>query len=196
MNLTVIIALALLLALTAALTWVAARAIAQRDRALLARDSEHNLRQDVQQRLAELQERHEDFRREHDDDLRRLAIQWDEREAALRAELTPKPRPARLKLEDEMPPEQLAELLRGTAGLPAVRAVLALVKTQLVELSDRATDAPRETIALPDRTLAPYTAEMRLHDAGGAAHLAELLSRLQDLTAAREPAPAEEQRAA
>lgn len=195
MNLLLLASLVLML-LVAALTWVAASAISQRNRALLARDSEHNLRQDLQQRFAELKERHHDFRREHDDDLRRLENQWDEREAALRAELAPKPRPARLKLEDEMPPEQIAELLRGTAGLPAVRAILALVKTQLVERCDLATDAPRETIALPDRTLAPYTPEMRLHDAGGAAHLAELLARLQELTAAKEPVPAEEQRAA
>lgn len=49
-----------------------------------------------------------------------------------------------------------------------------------------ATDRPREAMTDRDRTIEGYTAEMRLHDAGGASALAEALAEIQELTATRE----------
>lgn len=101
------------------------------------------------------------------------------------------PRPARITLKDAMSEELMLSILRGTEKLPLIRAVEALLMHAVVKLSDISTDVPRETIQLPDRTIAPYTAEMRLHDGGGAYHVADLLSRLQELTLAREEEPKE-----
>lgn len=94
-------------------------------------------------------------------------------------------RPARITLEGGMGPEAIADVLRGTHALPSVRAIVDHIGAKIVAKADTATDAPRETQTLPDRILAGYSAEMRLHDAGMAAGAAEILSELQELTAAK-----------
>ena len=94
-------------------------------------------------------------------------------------------RPARFSLEAALPEESIAELLAGTDGLPTMRAVFAHVSAEIVRLSDRSTDEPRDTVVLPDRIIPGYSADQRLHDAGGASHLAALLAKLQDLTKPR-----------
>lgn len=104
-------------------------------------------------------------------------------------------RPARFSLEAALPEESIAELLAGTAALPTMRAVFAHVSAEIVRLSDRSTDEPRDTVVLPDRIIPGYGADQRLHDAGGASHLAALLAKLQDLTKPR-PQNQEQQPAA
>lgn len=72
--------------------------------------------------------------------------------------------------------EQVAEALQGTSGLPAVKAIAALVERRIVDQADRAMDYPRTGDE-------PYTEAMRLYDAGAAAGLANLLAELQQKTA-------------
>lgn len=93
-----------------------------------------------------------------------------------------RPRPARFKVDGGMPEEQIATHLAGTAETPIVRAIMAHLDARIVAQSDVATDAPRD----PMPGVPAYTAEMRLHDAGGAHHLADLKARLQELTAAKQ----------
>ena len=83
---------------------------------------------------------------------------------------------------------EIAERLAGLEGTEAIKAICALLGAQIVALADRATDAPRSPIVTPDRITAGYSAEERLHDAGGAAHPAALLARIEELTAPREEA--------
>jgi hypothetical protein len=134
----------------------------------------------LEEKLAWVKERGELRGREH-----ALAS----RNAMLEAQLAQRklpPRPARFALEGGMSEEMIGQLLRGTEKLPQVRAIVALLSAEIVLLSDRATDAPREAVQLPDRTIAPYTEQMRLHDAGGASHVARILARVQELAVARD----------
>lgn len=105
-------------------------------------------------------------------------------------------RPARFKLEDAMPEDQIERHLGGTADSAVVKAIVAAIGTRIVRLSDQATDAPRETITQGERVIAGYTGEMRLHDAGGASALAELLRSLQTLTAHADEESTEKPKAA
>ncbi len=98
-------------------------------------------------------------------------------------------RPARLSQEDAMPEERIEELLAGTAATGPVRAILAHVSAKVVAACDVATDEPRELMTGPDRTIPPYTSEMRLHDAGKASAYGILLADLQRLTAATTEKP-------
>lgn len=108
--------------------------------------------------------------------------------AALRAQLAElnkkaSPRVARFRLDGGMTEEEIRRTLRGTKDSPIVKAIEAHLGASIVRDSDAATGEPRELIVTPERTLAPYTAEMRLHDAGKASALAALLAELQELTA-------------
>lgn len=98
------------------------------------------------------------------------------------------PRPAHFVLKGGLSEAEIAERLAGLEGTEAIKAICALLGAQIVALADRATDAPRSPIVTPERIIAGYSAEERLHDAGGAAHLAALLARLEELTAPREEA--------
>jgi hypothetical protein len=103
------------------------------------------------------------------------------------------PKPARMRAEDAMSEEAIAELLHGMETNPILRAVCAKLQARIVEASDKATDAPRETLVRPNgEVIAGYNSEQRLHDAGGAAHLAMLLAELQELAKPREPAAVKE----
>lgn len=97
-------------------------------------------------------------------------------------------RPAKMVSTGLMDEASIAEALRGTAPTATVRAIEALLTQRLIDLSDIATDRPRSTLQLPDKTIPGYTMEERLHDAGGAAHMADILARLQELTKAKEEA--------
>lgn len=94
-------------------------------------------------------------------------------------------KPARFMLEGGMTDGEIERALAGAEGSPIVRAIMAHIGAKLVRKADDATDAPREMITTAERVIEGYTAEMRLHDAGGASHLAELLGELQALTAAK-----------
>jgi hypothetical protein len=87
---------------------------------------------------------------------------------------------AHLRLAGGLTEEQIAQRLAGTADVPAVQAVLALVDQRLVVAADRATDRPAPPA--PERGLPGYTPEDRLYDAGRAGELAELRAQLQELT--------------
>lgn len=94
--------------------------------------------------------------------------------------------PARLRLEQSLSSELIEQFLAGTDQIAPVRAVLAHVAAKLVAATDEATGRPQVMLRYPDRTVAPYTAEDRLYDSGRAGGLAELLSELQAMTAAKE----------
>jgi hypothetical protein len=92
------------------------------------------------------------------------------------------PKQARLAVDGGMTAESISEALAGTLETPIMKAVLSVVNQKVVELCDRATDAPRQQIVLPDRIIPGYGSEERMHDAGGAAHTAAVLEMLQDLS--------------
>lgn len=92
-----------------------------------------------------------------------------------------RPRPARFKLEGGMAPAQIAESLAGQRGTPAVKAIEALLANKVIELSDKATDAPHGAYATAEGTVPAFGADERLHFAGGASAVAELLAELQEL---------------
>lgn len=91
-------------------------------------------------------------------------------------------RPARFALHGGMTEDAIAEQLHGTEKMPMMLAVVAHISAEIVRLADVSTDAPRDPVVLPDRIIPGYSAEQRLHDAGGASHLAELLEKLQELS--------------
>lgn len=97
------------------------------------------------------------------------------------------PKPARLQ-RDGMPQETIAQLLAGTSGIPAIKAVMALVESRIVAASDRATDRPQPLLVTPERTILPYTAEDRLYDSGRASAYAELSAELETMTATQDAA--------
>jgi hypothetical protein len=97
-----------------------------------------------------------------------------------------RPRAARIKLEDAMDPEKIAQTLAGTHGTGAVKAILAHLSAKLVEKSDLSTERPREQVREPDRIIEGFSAEQRTHAAGEASGIAEVLGELQELTAAHE----------
>jgi hypothetical protein len=97
-----------------------------------------------------------------------------------------RPRVARIKLEDAMDPELIAQTLAGTHSTGAVKAILAHLGAKLVEKSDLATDRPRDQVREPDRIIEGFSAEQRTHAAGEASGIAEVLGELQQLTAAQE----------
>lgn len=94
-------------------------------------------------------------------------------------------RPARIENAAEMTEEQIAERLAGTENSPPVKAVLAKIGAKVIALSDQATDAPRGEIVTREGVIPAFTNDDRLHLAGGAAHLAELLRDLQALAKPR-----------
>ena len=96
-----------------------------------------------------------------------------------------KRRPAKMESVGPMTEEAVAEALVGTETSQMVKAINAKITAKIVDLSDRATDAPRETMLIRGETVTGYTADQRMHDAGGAAHLADLLAELQEMTKAR-----------
>lgn len=96
----------------------------------------------------------------------------------------PEPRPARLELEAKMSPEEIERTLRGSASSPIVKAILTIITARMCEDSDRATDRPAVLVVSHDRITLPYTAEDRLHDAGRASSLGDLLGFLQEATKA------------
>lgn len=101
----------------------------------------------------------------------------------------PQPWPARFKLEGGLPEEEIAQRLGGTGKTPVMQAVVAHLGKKVVILCDRATDAPRPAMTMSNgATLAPFTEQERLHYAGQAAGVAEILAELQELTAAGEGA--------
>lgn len=100
-------------------------------------------------------------------------------------------KPARFKLEGNMAPEQIEELLAGTRGLPAIKAVEALISAKIIELSDKSTDAPHGAYATPEGTVPAFGPEERLHLAGGADATALLLAELQELIKPKEQAKPE-----
>jgi hypothetical protein len=93
-------------------------------------------------------------------------------------------RRARFVLVTAVSDQEIARRLTGTITTPVVEAVMSLIDRKIVEMSDRATNAPSET----------NTADLRTYEAGGANAIAEFKSRLQELTAPQEepakPAPA------
>lgn len=111
-----------------------------------------------------------------------------------RAEAGRRQGPARLRIEGGMPPEQIEQVLAGTKDSPIVKAIEAHLGAMLVRATDRASDRPSETLVQGDRTIAGYSETMRLHDAGIAYGLADLLLELQHLTAHKEEEPKEEAR--
>lgn len=96
------------------------------------------------------------------------------------------PRPARLRIEGGMTPEQVQAALAGHRDVPAIKAVLDHVSHLVVQAADLATDEPRDPVREPDRLIQGFNAEQRTHAAGRACALAELLADLQRLTAAKE----------
>lgn len=97
-------------------------------------------------------------------------------------------RPARMIVDKAMTEQAIEELLAGTETSGLMKAVQALITARVVELGDQATDRPRNTIVHRDGSvLAGYSQDERMHDAGGAANLAEMLARLQELA---KPKPA------
>lgn len=102
---------------------------------------------------------------------------------------------ARILLAGGMSEPAIAEQLRGTESTPTVKAICAHLSSKIILLSDRATDAPRTTCQVKGETIAGYSAEERLHDAGGASYLAEVLGEIQDMTKAT-PTAEEESKAA
>lgn len=101
--------------------------------------------------------------------------------------------PARLRIDGGMPQAQIEQVLAGTNGSPIVKAVEAYLGARLVSATDRASDKPSETIVQGDRTIVGYSETMRLHDAGIAFGLGELLLDLQGLTADKEDGDAKEE---
>ena len=91
-------------------------------------------------------------------------------------------KPARISMVPDMTEIAIEESLVGTENHPAVKAICTLLAVRIVELSDTATDRPRTQIQIGDQHVAGYSAEERMHDAGGCAHLAEFLGKLQVLT--------------
>lgn len=92
--------------------------------------------------------------------------------------------PARFKLEGGMPAEQIAHRLAGQEKAPVIEAIVAHLSIKIVELSDKATDAPRGPETLRDgRVLAAFTESERLHFSGQASGVAEVLANLQEMTA-------------
>lgn len=102
------------------------------------------------------------------------------------------PRAARFKLEGGMEREQIEEQLAGHSGMPAIKAVQALLANKVIELSDRATDAPHGAYATAEGAVPAFGNDERLHFAGGANTAAELLADLQELVKPRPEAPKKE----
>lgn len=96
-----------------------------------------------------------------------------------------KPAPARFVAGVDMTEAQIADRLAGTENAPPVKAIMSKIGSKVIELSDRATDAPRSELVTRDGIVPAFTADERLHLAGGAAHLAELLRDLESLTKPR-----------
>lgn len=96
------------------------------------------------------------------------------------------PKAARFKLEGVMPREQIGEILAGQRDTGAIKAVQALLAHKVIELSDRATDAPHGAYVTAEGQVPAFTADERLHLAGGASTAAELLAELQALVQPRE----------
>lgn len=94
--------------------------------------------------------------------------------------------PARIAIAAEMTDAQIEDRLAGTHTTEPVKAILAKIGGRVIELADRSTDAPRGERQTRDGTIPAFTGEDRLHVAGGAAALAELLGELQALTKDRE----------
>jgi septal ring factor EnvC (AmiA/AmiB activator) len=198
-----IIIIALLL-IAVALGWVLERKFDEAGR--LGRDNE-NLRRERgehEQALAKFQEtlaKIEKDNRQVDEMVTRMREQRDTAQATARnliverdgfmqqlAETRRKtaPRVARLRLEGLLPPEQVQAALANHRTDAVVRAVLDHVARLMVEASDLASDEPRETIATPERIIQGFNSDQRLHAAGKACALAELLADLQRLTAAKD----------
>lgn len=95
-------------------------------------------------------------------------------------------RPARIVVQAGLSEDAIASMLNGTETLPVNRAITGLLTAKIIELSDTATDRPRPTIQLADQVVQGYTTEERLHDAGGASHLADMLARIQELSKPKE----------
>ena len=90
--------------------------------------------------------------------------------------------PARITIDKPMSEAEIEENLIGTQTLPVVRAINALIGNKLVELSDSATERPRQPQQTDLGLVAGYSADERMHDSGGSAALADLLSRIQDMS--------------
>jgi hypothetical protein len=185
---TIIIAL-LLLAL-ATFAWHLERARADRDKAREACAKSNLetglLRDRVRQHEDLIRITHEDYTKAADE-LANLRESYEgARELLAQTRQRTKPRPARIVEPEGMDEDRVAEILAGTAATTPVMAITALLSRHVVATCDRATDEPREQIADGTRTLAPYTPEMRLHDAGKAYAFAQALAEIQELTAARE----------
>ena len=88
-------------------------------------------------------------------------------------------KPVRIQWDDAMPEEQVTQTLAGTAGTATIKAVRSLVGSRMVVRLDASATPPGER----------YDAETRLHDAGGASALADLLRDLDSLTAAQKEEP-------
>jgi hypothetical protein len=93
--------------------------------------------------------------------------------------------PAHVAIAAELTEEQIADRLAGTHASEPIKAVLAKIAAQIITLSDRATDAPRGEIHTREGNIPAFTNDDRLHVAGGAAYLAELLRDLQQLVRPR-----------
>ena len=90
-------------------------------------------------------------------------------------------KPARLEVAGGMTAQQIEDRLAGAHSSEPVRAILAKIGAKIIELSDRATDAPREQMETRDGVIPAFGHDDRIYVAGGAAALAELQSDLQEL---------------
>lgn len=113
---------------------------------------------------------------------RRKLVDLQDREAARTAVR----RPARFRLEGGLSEELIAARLRGTQKSGVIEAVLAHIAAKVVGLSDRATDSPYGERVTAEGVTPAFTADERLHLAGQAAGVAEILRELQELTAPEE----------
>lgn len=123
--------------------------------------------------------------------VKRLREQLLQTREAFRRELEKNmKRPARLTVIGLMSDLAIEENLAGTETNSVMRSVCAIINAKIVELSDLATDRPRQNMDRPEGSVEGYSMDERLHDAGGAAHLADLLAKLQELSKPKEQSAA------
>jgi len=97
---------------------------------------------------------------------------------------------AKIALADQMTPDQIEARLAGTAGREEIKAVFAYLSAELVRRSDLATNPPSPALVQRDGALIPaFDNEARLHTAGGADALADVLRVLQYFARERDDAP-------
>lgn len=93
--------------------------------------------------------------------------------------------PARITIEPAMADQAIDDALAGTDKTEPVKAIVAMMSSAIVSLSDRATDAPRPTLETRDGIIVGFSENERLHVAGQVSGIAEMLREIQQRTKAR-----------